>query len=502
MIGQLLPLFLALSTAAGAAHETITVGPKKHLFLDDYIIASKENVTRTVHTAAKYDGNPVLWPEEAWEGACAIVYGSVLRDGDKYRMWYHNGVGVGYAESADGIAWTKPALGLFEIDGHATNVVIRRDAVEDDPNALPFFYELFGVHKNPSATAPDKPYVMGYLSLERGYDGPRQDPFHGGQRRGLGVAASPDGIHWTLAENWATEAICDGGTHWMFDPKTGHYVLYGRTKYIASGLKEAWGDNEWVQRYFWGRSVARCESPDFLDWNFRDPGTAPVVMTADVEDTPGDEIYSMQVFPYESVYIGLVQVFHNQADACHLDIQLAVSHDSVHFTRVGDRSPFIPCGPVGGWDRFNNSVANNPPIEVGDELRFYYGGRSYRHGPYNGPDKGRSFGGVGFATIQRDRFVSLGASFEGGVIETVPVRLAGPALHLNAQSAFGEIVVEVIDGEDRVTAKSKPVSADGLDVLVEWAEGSLEGVRDAVLRFTLRNARLYALWCTGPAPKR
>jgi len=43
---------------------------------------------------------------------------------------------------------------------------------------------------------------MGFLSLDRSYSGPNEDPFHGGQRRGLGVAASPAGIRWSLLDNW------------------------------------------------------------------------------------------------------------------------------------------------------------------------------------------------------------------------------------------------------------------------------------------------------------
>ena len=124
----------------------------------------------------------------------------------------------------------------------------------------------------------------------------------------------------------------------------------------------------------------------------------------------------MMVFPYEGVYIGLVQMFHKERDTCRLEIELAVSRDTVHFTRVGDRAAFIPVGPEGSWDRFNNSLPTNPPLPVGDTLRFYYGGRSYRHSPYNGPafpyhgkDRGESRGAVGLATIPRDRFVSMRA---------------------------------------------------------------------------------------------
>ncbi len=488
-------LFLCLVLQALASPDGIVLDESKQLLLDDYLIESKENLTRQVHPAEQHPANPVLWPEEEWEGTVALLYGSVIRDGGTYRMWYLSGPGVSYAESADGIEWSKPALDLFEIDGHPTNAVVRRATPEGAPPSLEHFYELFGAFKDPSEPDPARRYKMGYLSIQRGYSGPRVDPFHGGQRRGLGVAASPDGIHWTTIDAWTTEAICDGASHWMYDPVHEQHVLYGRTKFKDPELEKAWTQEEYVRKYWWGRSVARTESPDFLDWTHKDPTAAPVVMTADGDDPPGTEIYGMAVFPYGSAYIGLVQRFHNRPGDVYLDIQLAVSHDSVHFTRVEGRSPFIPCGPVGSWDRFNNAIANNPPIEVDGKLRFYYSGRTYRHSPYDGPDKGESGGGIGFATIPRDRFVSLGASFDGGALVTKPLRLRNGALHLNADADFGEIAVEALNGAGETIASSEPISQDGLDLPVAWAEGGIPGDAEPVrLRITLRNALLFALW--------
>lgn len=468
---------------------------RKQLFLDDYLIESATNVTRRIHPAVKSEKNPVVWPEEPWEGTVALTYGSVIPDGGAYRMWYLSGPGVGYAESEDGVHWTKPMLGLFAVDGHDTNAVVRRRGPDGEAPSLAEFYELFGVFKDPRETDPERRYKMGYLSLQRAYSGPREDIFHRGQRRGLGVAGSPDGIHWTTVDPWTTEAICDGATHWMHDASRGKYVLYGRTKFVAPEVEEAWAGDEWASRHLWGRSVARTESPDFVAWDYADPGTAPVVMTADTEDPPGTEIYSMLVFPYESVYIGLVQRFHNRPDDVFLDIQLAVSHDSVQFSRVGDRTPFIPCGPAGSWDRFNNSIANNPPIESGNELRFYYSGRTYRHGPYEGLDKGVSGGGIGYATIKRDRFVSLGASFDGGTIVTRPLVLRGANLHLNADCDFGEIAIEIIGADGSAVARSKPIRQDALDIVVEWDEDGAAALDGPVqLRIALKNALLYAVW--------
>jgi len=285
---------LCLATQADAP---IVLDAKKQLFLDDYLIISATNVTRRVQPVEKHPANPVIRPTEPWETARTIVYGSVLREGEKYRMWYYCDGNVACAESDDGLCWHKRPLGIIRINGQDTNLVIQRNVAEGQPGAIPYFYEIFGVLRDDREKDPARRYKMGFLSIHRGYSGPNADPFHGGQRRGLGVATSPDGIHWSLAASFATDAICDGATHWMFDPKRGKYVLYGRTKVMSPEVLEAWKGNEWVEKYYWGRSVARVESEDFLRWNITQPGKAPVVMTPDTKDPPGTEIYSMLVFP-------------------------------------------------------------------------------------------------------------------------------------------------------------------------------------------------------------
>jgi len=474
----------------------ISLGPQKQLFLDDYLIQSRTNIKRMIHPAQKYDGNPVLWATESWEPILGVLYGSVIQDEGKYKMWYKAGMGVGYAESSDGIKWIKPRLDLVKIDGRKTNLLFLKREKFKGPEILPTFWEPFGVHKDEKDPDPSRRYKMGFLSIIRPYEGPRRDPFHPTDRRGLGIAGSGDGIHWKLIDAFATEAICDGDTHWMFDPARDKYVLYGRTKKTLPEVESAWSKYDWYQQYHSGRAVARLESVDFLKWDFTEPATAPVVLTADIEDEPGTEIYSMKVFPYESLYIGLVQVFHARPEACYLDVQLAVSRDSMNFTRVADRSAFIPVGPIGSWDRFNHSLANNSPILVGDELRFYYGGRTYRHSPYKGKDTGPNSGGIGFATIKRDRFISLQASFDGGEVLTKPLGLLGSDLHLNARSDFGEIQVEVLDLAGNSIATSQPIRNDSLDIVVDWKRGSLKSLNaPVVLRFTLKNACLFAVWC-------
>jgi len=502
-IFRICQIFVLVFAAAAPifAQEPVSIDSNKQLFLDDYLIASKDKVTRTIHPAERYPGNPILTPDPARE-IYALLFGSVIHDDGAYRMWYYSGNGVGYAESEDGIRWTKPQLDLFPVDGKPTNQIIKCRAESDIPNFIDNFRELFGVFKDADR------YVMGFLSLQREYEGPRMDPFHPAQRRGLGVAVSDDGITWTVENSWATEAICDGGTHWMLDPRTGKYVLFGRTKFQDEALMSKWRDKaspelaQWVNSKYWGRSVARVESSDFLNWDYKDPATAPIAMTADEKDPPATEIYAMNVFPYGAAYIGLVQVFHNQPDACYLDIELAISRDGKHFERVEDdgqgRMPWLACGSVGDWDRFNTCMSNNPPIEAGDDLRFYYAGRSYRHSPYDGPDKGDIFGAIGMASIKKDRFVSLSGSYDPGVILTKPVKLSSSELHFNAKSDHGSVIVEILSVDaGTVLAKSKPLNVDSLDASLEWEIGKPPVGEPVRLRITLRNALLYAFWCAN-----
>lgn len=71
----------------------------------------------------RHGAGPVLSPEEPWE-KCAVMCPHVIRDEDAgvFRMWYSGGEqyepdAIGYAESPDGISWTK----------HAANPVFTAD---------------------------------------------------------------------------------------------------------------------------------------------------------------------------------------------------------------------------------------------------------------------------------------------------------------------------------------------------------------------------------------
>lgn len=513
-------LFLGVALAGGIAvlagkpDGPIPLNATKQLFLDAHFIAQATNLRRVIHPGRKFAGNPVLWDRDAGDD---VTYGSVLRDGGRFRMWYARRRLVCYAESRDGLRWRSPAMDVFKIDGQNTNVLTgagERGGAGPGPAShegptLPYFSQLSGVELDAREKDPARRYKMGFISIQTKYSGPGEDPFHKGERRGFGVAASPDGIRWKLVTNWATETIVDGPTYWLFDAARDKYVQYGRTKYIAPEVAAAWGLqglptvamspswHEFVKKTVWGRAVARIESPDLISWDVQEAGKSPVVLTADTYDSPGTEIYAMQVFPYEGLYIGLVKVWRRTPDGGPFEIQLAVSRDGYRFERVGDRRAFIAEGDVADWDRFNTSTLMNEPIADGDELRFYYSAQTARHAPYRDRDSGNLGSGIGFASIKRDRFVSLAASFDGGSLLTKPVRVEGRTLHLNAKADHGAIIIEVLDAAARVLARSRPWRKDSLDGAVEWEHPTPpDFTRAAMLRFELSNAHLFAVWST------
>ena len=495
------------------ADEPLRLATTRQLFLDNAVVEWLDQVERRVMPARKHAANPLVRPSAGWEPSGYVLYGSVLHDAEDglFKMWAlgmgRRGApsgdpcadgGVCYFLSDDGLTWHRPELDVVAVEGRRSNIVVAGPQ-SGHPTVFPHWLELFGVSKDERDPAPERRYKMGYGYVHRDYTGSDAAPFHPGQRRGLGAAFSADGLHWTPHSDLVTHATCDGPTFWHFDEALERWVLYGRTKHIDPGVSARWGHEQSFQRHHWGRAVHRAASADFLSW---EPDDGELVLSTDVLDGPQHEIYGMSVFRYEEVYIGLVQMFLNYGDRDILEIQLAVSRDGKHFERVGDRSPFIPVGDVGDWDRFNNSLANNPPLPVGDELWFYYGGRNSVHTGAgqgmvdNGTDAGtRVLAGVGLASVKRDRLVALQASFDAGTVRTRPLCTSARTLHVNAEVPFGRLTVTVRDrnGEAVPCLSSDLTEVDGTDLVALEGLEALQG-RAFVIDFTLRNGRLYGFW--------
>ena len=102
----MLTILALLGLALGADGASASAPPRApsdlagpwQLFVDDAGIAEKTNVARVYHAFEKLPANPVLVPENPWEGSTVYLYGTVLpaEDGKGYRMWYHSWAGGEY----------------------------------------------------------------------------------------------------------------------------------------------------------------------------------------------------------------------------------------------------------------------------------------------------------------------------------------------------------------------------------------------------------------------
>ena len=264
------------------------------------------------------------------------------------------------------------------------------------------------------------------------------------------------------------------------------------------------------------RRIWLTRSHDFIHWS------EPILIAAtdDEEDNLDDSYYAMPISQVGPVYLGTPGVLH--AVENHMDVQLLMSRDLVRWKNTNKRQPFFATGAEGDWDG-GYVCMSSAPIEVGDELWFFYGATNYRHdwffmGPfgevidhpeYRDPS-GNEFG-LGLATLRKDGFAGLFAhrAREGWIV-TRPLRSPGTRLIINGRCApGGYIIVEVTDGFDEVVegcsrAQADAFTGDSVAHEVTWRGNPAIPVGTASrkypagmpevrkLRFYLRDAELFS----------
>jgi hypothetical protein len=460
----------------------VDIGPGPHLFVDDVLIASRTGVVRTIHPCRKLT-RPVLEPEYPWEGQRVYVYGSVYYDAAlrRFRMWYMSSPLTGkrdprlnrsrnalvlYATSKDGLRWHKPRLGLYDFDGSRDNNIVYG---LDSPSAI----------LDVNESDPARRYKMlGYVRTQA--RGP-----------GAGASYSADGLTW---HDYGGEPLFK--THDTItltrDPKTGEYLAFHKIMAAVRGYPR--------------RLVGLATSSDLRKWS------APeLVLVPDEKDDawaklPGQrtEFYDMSAFPYGSQFLGLVAVFRVMrriektapAQSCDdgpIHAELVHSRDGRQWHRLDERKPIIPNGPA-DFDAGCILGMINTPVIHGDEIWVYYTGITTTHGGAM-PAKRIT---IGRAAWRLDGFVSLDAGPAGGVVEMVPVRLAGGRLIVNADATGGRLAVEVLDETGKPppgysTADCVALHEDAVRHAVRWKQRDTLPRAPAVrLRFHLTSCQLFS----------
>ena len=232
-------------------------------------------------------------------------------------------------------------------------------------------------------------------------------------------------------------------------------------------------------------------------------------------DTWKVDVYNMEIFRYESLYIGIPALFYNTGPIPKAStdgffaLQLACSRDLKNWKRLGGRGFFL--GPSrldsGAYDRGTLLSPSNAVVR-NDELWFYYYGSKYRASSDYARNSGSvrdpvskerllvDAGAICLAVLRRDGFISLDADKQAGEIQTKTFKLSGTKLFVNVDAPKGELRVEMLDGTGKILAVSKPMQGDLLRGEVKWQKGNIADLKgnSASLRFTLRNGQFYSYW--------
>lgn len=454
---------------------SIDLGTRLELFVDRYLIDTLEGATLRLHTPAP-QGRALTF-DKPWEGRyCG--YMTVILDEGLYRLYYRGRPESGadgsncevtcYAESTDGATFTRPNLGLFEVDGFRDNNLILSGMPPLSHNFAPFLDTRPGV-------APDA----------------RFKALAGIEKSGLHAFASEDGIHWRKLQDGPvlTKGAFDSQNVAFWSEAEQVYVCYFRT---------------WSQGGFEGyRSVSRATSPDFVVWS--EP--APMQFG----DTPGEHIYTNQTRPYfraPHLYIAtaarfmpgrrVVSVETAEALGGEADYSGDCSETVLLTSRGGNRydrtfmEGFVRpgLGPENWTSRTNYAACGVVPTGP-HEMSMYVQRRCGQTAHY-----------LERLSLRTDGFASVNAPYAGGVLLTKPVIFSGKELVINyATSAAGSIEVEILGpggaplpGYGREEAG--PIVGDEIERAVAWQGrtdvSSLAG-QPVRLRFIMKDADLFSL---------
>ncbi len=509
----LLPGIDAQSAVAPSGHETTLFA------FDDHSIPWQHNLKMTLHAARKYGGNPVLrrGNEGSPDFGHALIYGTVLFDGRKFRMWYlgmiqrkvERGQAPGYwrpmcyAESGDGIRWTKPELGLYEWNGSKRNNIC---LIEGDPYSLTRVNDFLSILYEPHDPDPSRRYKAAYIAHVPYEDIPGGMSKVGVKERRVGstvCATSADGLSWKVVGDRPANA---GGERFEVSGlyRFGHF--YYTTGQIISPWVVRPGGNKV------GRVMMAYRSPDFAHWTqakalaFARPGqllSTPV---------PGQQTHmGAGLWNRGNVLVGLYGMWQDGPAerpegaghlwGTHIDLGLIVSNDGIHFREPVPDFKVIQRGGESEWDNVALLQAH-AFVNRGDETMIWY----------SHWDTSEAFRNmeIGLATLRRDGFGSLSRMSEANDALFITRTLASTGrpleIRINADQVIEDapLTVELLDHLDQpMPGCSGPaaahLTAEGTRSLVVWPKNRNSRL-PAGTQFAIRvgypansQAKIYAL---------
>lgn len=482
------------SVMAELPAEPVQIGHEPQFLFDNWIVDNhwairykRQAVKRVFHQARKEPANPVM-------KADAPSFVSVFHDRQAglFRMYYQanirleiddngtpkptNSKGrkfrthIAYAESKDGVVWTRPDLDLFAWnDRSPNNVVIANANSADVETCGPALLEV------PENSRRGYRWLMVYRAKGRG----------AGESNGIRIVGSNDGVHWDPASDTRIAHLhSDHHNTVSYDPRRNEFVMYCRGKHIY----RAFGDN--MLDTGASRRVARMSSSElWTDWLEKSQPQTVLIPDEIDSATHFNFFYGMPTCYRHGVYWGFLEPFRMND---FIQTELAVSRDGFHFERFAERKPIIPYGETGSWD--DEMIFASPHwVDVGDEWWIYYSGWD---GPHGTPDRN---GAIGLAKIRKEGFVSVRGPAGGGVVCTRSLVWPGGDLVVNAAAKSGVVRVRVSDSKRHPIAEfdyedCEDFTGDSISHTFQWKGKSLNQLAGQTIRleFYLRDADLYA----------
>lgn len=480
--------------------QALSLAAEERVFFafDDVSIPWRGNAKLTMMTATKHPANPVLehGPEGSPDHGHAIMYGSVLHIGGKFRMWYlgmsqttiERGQAPGwwrpmcYAESEDGVHWTKPDLGLVEFNGSKKNNIC---LVEGEPFSLTRVNDFLTVLHEPDEADPAKRYKCAYIAHVpfdevkggRSAIGPDE------KRWGAFICAtSADGKSWKVVGDHPMNA---GGERFEV---SGLYRFGGM--YYASGqLLSPWiatPDGRDI-----GRAMRVYRSADFEHWDqttalgFARPGQLIAAPVKGQQTHMGAGMWNRG-----NVLVGLYGRWQDapqpppKGAKSHLlgtrvDLGFITSNDGVHWREPVPDHKTIARGKEGEWDSISLLQAH-AFANVGEQTYIWYS-----HWDCDGEFRHQD---IGLATLRRDGFGHLSALKEGvpAACETAFFDADdNTKLFVNADAA---VKIEVLDEKLHVISRGETKAGGTRVEAMTLPKGRI------ALRVSLGASKLYALY--------
>ena len=518
-------LSVAAFGLAAVAQEPVEVGDRLQVMWDDFVVDTEKTTARRVQHHPE-PMETVLRMDRPWEGdGCS--YMCLVPDEDEkgrlFRLYYiacrfptpaeAKAEGKGkwlaalcrdlkacYAESRDGIRWTRPELGINEFGGSKANNIIL-------DHSWGFDVDNFFVFRDPR---PDVPADERYKALARVSgrnnfhedgrsimnDGNADGPF-------LWSYLSADGIHFRKGRCVTEKGAFDTLNTVHYNARTGEFHLYTRGFHRISGDRN--GDN-------WARDIRHSVSKDFRSW------TDPKILdfTDGAEEYP---LYTNLVQPYfrnPEILVGFptryverpkwtpnfdrlpspalrrehMEMLEKREGLTVTDCIFMMSRDGQRFERCNEA--FITPGPEFAF----NWV-------YGDAYPAY--GMLLTAGRYEGSDEELSFlvyqnhlsgtpVGVRRMRLRQDGFFSRQATYREQRVVTKPLVFSGSRMLINfSTSARGYVFVTVRDGAGR-ELRSCELFGDKVDRTVDFMNGAVADFagRPVTVEFRMSDADLYS----------